>query len=126
MSVARRNETIHEKRAYERKNLAYEQVPGKFHVVHENRLVEFNQVNDVSVSGMGILLDVDIRPGCEIKVAYEADDLMVALDAEVVWQEKLSDDVFRVGIKFATNNMNDNVMLFMALREYIDNFDEAL
>ena len=126
MSIAKNNDLPHEKREHERKNLAYDQVPGKFHVLHNSERIKFNQVNDVSISGMGILLDTDIQAGNVIAVGYESDDFSVALQAEIVWQEKLSEDVFRVGIKFSTENMNDNVMMFMALREYIDDFDEAL
>jgi len=126
MSIAKNNDLPHEKREHERKNLAYDQVPGKFHVLHKDERIEFNQVNDVSISGMGMLLDADIQAGNMIAVGYEADDFSVVIQAEVVWQEKLSEDVFRVGIKFSTENMNDNVMMFMALREYIDDFDEAL
>jgi hypothetical protein len=30
-----------------------------------------------------------------------------------------------MGVQFSNENMDDNVMLFMTLREYIDDFGEA-
>jgi len=113
---------VFEKRRHERKNLVYEQIPGKFHIGLGDERIEFNQVNDVSISGMGILLEQYLAKNSEITVEYEADDFYVKIQAEVVWQEKLSDEVYRMGIHFSNNSVDDNVMLFMALREYIDDF----
>ncbi len=114
-----------DKRQHERANLAYEQIPGKFHIGIGSERIEFNQVNDVSISGMGILLDSYLATKSNITIGYEAEDFNVQIQAEVVWQEKLSDDVYRMGIHFSNHNVDDNVMLFMTLRNYIDDFGVA-
>jgi len=113
-----------EKRNHERKSLAFEQIPGKFQVNIEGELIEFNQVNDVSISGMGMLLSRSVMAGQAIQVGYTSDDFSTSIDAEVVWAEKLSDGNFRLGIEFSEKRMDDNIMLFMTLREYIDDFGE--
>ena len=113
-----------EKRNHERKNLDYDQIPGKFQIEFAGKLIEFNQVNDVSISGMGLLVDCSISVGQNIQIGYQSEDFSTAIDAEVVWEEKLSDDVFRLGIEFSNKNMDDNIMLFMTMREYIDDFGE--
>ncbi len=114
-----------EKRNHERKNLDYKQIPGKFQVEVEGEKFEFNQVNDVSISGMGLLFERSIPQGQKIRVSYESEEFGTAIDANVIWEEKLSDGVYRLGIEFSNKNMDDNIMLFMTLREYIDDFGEA-
>ena len=114
-----------EKRSHQRKNLAYEQIPGNFLIeVGETKHV-FTQVNDVSVSGMGMLLDREIAPDTEVRISYHSPEFSVGIGATVIWSEKLGEDVYRLGVKFAIDKMDDNVMLFMTLREYIDDFGEA-
>ncbi|MDH5257812.1 MAG: PilZ domain-containing protein [Gammaproteobacteria bacterium] len=114
-----------EKRNHERKNLDYDQIPGKFQVDLSGELFEFNQVNDVSISGMGLLFPRSVSAGQTIQISYQSEEFNTALEAEVIWEEKLSDGVFRLGVEFSTKNMDDNIMLFMTLREYIDDFGEA-
>ena len=124
MNLARQEAfDIIEKRRHERKNLAYEQIPGIFQIGFDDKKIEFNQVNDVSISGMGILIDSHVAEKSQVSISYEADDFQIAIQAEVVWQEKLSDDVYRMGLQFSNKNVDENVMLFMTLREYIDEFD---
>jgi len=125
MHSARKFDMNSEKRNHERKNLDYDQIPGKFEVDFAGEKIEFNQVNDVSISGMGLLFPRAIPAGEPIRISYESEDFGTAIDAEVIWDEKLSDGVFRLGVEFSTKNMDDNIMLFMTLREYIDDFGEA-
>jgi len=122
-----RNEAMNsEKRNHERKNLDYDQILGKFQVSFTDEVIEFDQVNDVSISGMGLLFPRSVPAGEIINISYVSDDFCTAVDAEVVWEEKLSDGVFRLGVEFSNANMDDNIMLFMTLREYIDDFGESL
>jgi len=114
-----------EKRNHERRNLYYDQIPGTFQIEFSGELIEFNQVNDVSISGMGLLIPRSVPAGEKIKIGYLSQDFSTMIDAEVVWAEKISDAVFRLGIEFSNKNMDDNIMLFMTLREYIDHFGES-
>lgn len=114
-----------DKRDQERNSLSSGQIPGKFSLMLKEGEIEFHQVNDVSISGMGICLDHYLGQESSLKVSYVSDDLSVVINAEVVWQEKLEDNTFRVGIQFSNEQVDNNVMLFMAMREYIDDFGVA-
>jgi len=111
-----------EKRRHERKNLSYQDIPGEFHIVTKYDRIPFNQVNDVSISGMGVLLHYDLDAHTDVHVTYTSDEYSIDLEAKIAWKEILADDVFRYGIEFEIINMDDNVMFFMTLREYIDDF----
>jgi len=114
-----------EKRDQERKNLSSGQIPGKFSILLKNEEIEFDHVNDVSISGMGICLDHYLGNESYLKVSYLSEDFSVVINAEVIWQEKLDDNSFRIGVQFSNENVDNNVMLFMAMREYIDDFGVA-
>lgn len=114
-----------EQRTQARRNLSSDQIPGKFSVLLKNEEIEFTQVNDVSISGMGICLDHYLGKESHLQVSYQSDDLSILINAEVIWQEKLEDNSFRIGVQFSNEDVDSNVMLFMAMREYIDDFGEA-
>ena len=114
-----------EKRTHERKNLASNEIQGIFSIILKDEKIEFNDVCDVSISGMGITVDHMLDKDSPIQVSYESDDFSVLINAEIAWMEKQEDDSFRVGVQFSTENVDNNVMLFMTMREYIDDFGEA-
>ncbi len=114
-----------EKRNHERKNLNYEQILGKLQISFAGKIIDFNQVNDVSVSGMGLLISSPVSVGQDVYLGYQSNDFSVMIEAEVVWSETLSDGVFRLGLEFSNKNMDGNIMLFMALREFIDDFGDS-
>ena len=114
-----------EKRDHERKNLASDEIQGKFSIILKNEEIEFSDVNDVSISGMGIRLDHFVEKGTPIQVSYVSEDFSVLINADIVWTEKLEDNFFRIGVQFSNENVDNNVMLFMTMREYIDDFGEA-
>ncbi|HFE39635.1 MAG TPA: PilZ domain-containing protein [Gammaproteobacteria bacterium] len=125
MHLARNVLMKSEQRTQARRNLSSDQIPGKFSVLLKNEEIEFTQVNDVSISGMGICLDHYLGKESHLQVSYQSDDLSILINAEVIWQEKLEDNSFRIGVQFSNEDVDSNVMLFMAMREYIDDFGEA-
>ena len=125
MNPAKKTEIVAENRAHDRRNLSFDQIPGEFTIEHAGKKHAFSQVNDVSISGMGILLDACLSVGTQVTVSYEAEDFSVSIGAEIIWSEKLSEALSRIGIQFSNANLDENVMLFMTLREYIDDFGEA-
>ncbi|MDX1812480.1 MAG: PilZ domain-containing protein [Gammaproteobacteria bacterium] len=125
MSLARKVDIQTEKRLHERKNLAYENIPGEFCLEINGQKEVFSQVNDVSISGMGIFLERHIAEKTDLIVSYTSDDFQIAIPGTVIWSEKLDDKGCRIGVQLSSDNMDDNVMLFMTLREYIDDFGES-
>lgn len=111
-------------RSHERKQVVHEEVPGRFVLVYKGESYVFSKVNDVSISGMGVMFSMELTVGDEVALRYESDDLNVEVNAEVIWVEKINNNVYRTGMQFSNANMDNNVMLFMALREYIDDFGE--
>ena len=102
-----------------------DKIPGSFHIEYGGEKHAFHLVNDVSISGMGIYLDNKIPDQTEVIVSYVSEDFQVAISGSIIWSEQLTDNSFRMGVQFSSDNMDDNVMLFMTLREYIDDFGEA-
>ena len=124
MDLARNDLMNKEKRNHERKNLASDQIQGTFSIILKDEKIVFDQVNDVSISGMGICVDHFLDKDQSIQVCYESDDFNVSINAEIAWEEKLDDNSFRIGVQFSNENMDGNVMLFMTMRAYIDDFGE--
>lgn len=124
-NLAKKIDMETENRHHERKNLRYDSIPGKFLIEIGDDKLPFNQVNDVSISGMGILLDQNIPENSQVRISYNSPEFSVSIAAQIIWCDRLSENVYRMGIQFSSDNMDDNVMLFMTLREYIDDFGEA-
>ena len=87
--------------------------------------VEFDKVNDVSISGMGLVVDHSLDENSPLQVSYESDDLNILVNAKIIWQENAGASSFRIGVEYSNENVDSNVMLFMAMREYIDDFGES-
>ncbi len=115
-----------ERREHERKNLRTEDVPGQFTIDTDNEVLVFSEVNDVSVSGMGVRLSQALEEGQAVVTKYLSTDFQIALPATVAWCHERDDGDYDVGVSFSSDNMNENVLFFMTLREYLDDYDEGL
>lgn len=115
-----------ERRQHERANLNRGDIPGAFYLEAEGQTHQFVQVNDVSISGMGISVPIALKPDTKVGLRYISDDFRIELESVVAWCEKPErGDLYRIGIRFLPSNMNENVLFFMTLREYVDDFGEA-
>ncbi len=112
-----------ERRQLDRENLRQD-IPGLFEIAVNGSTEIFNQVNDVSISGMGIKLQHPLELGQTVVISYSASDFSLKLKASISWCTKKDEDFF-VGVEFSTDNVDTNVLLFMTLREYIDDFGET-
>lgn len=113
-----------ERREHERKQLS-RNIPGAFYVDFAGRSHPFTHVSDVSISGMGVVLPAEIPSGAEVALRYESRDFNMKLHGTVAWVGRSSDGFDGgMGINFSTDDMDRNVLFFMTLREYIDDFGE--
>jgi len=113
-----------ERRIHERKALS-RNIPGAFYVDFGGHSHPFTHVSDVSISGMGVVLPADIPSGAEVGLRYESRDFNMNLRGTVAWVNRRAGAADGgMGINFATDDMDSNVMFFMTLREYIDDFGE--
>ncbi len=113
-----------ERRKHERANLKRDDIPGSFFIDADGESFQFTNVNDVSISGMGIDTPFPLEKGAAIGLRYIADDFQLRLNGTVAWCETGAEEgSHRIGVQFDPANMNDNVMFFMTLREYVDDFE---
>lgn len=114
-----------ERRTHERKAIRRDDIPGEFTITVGGEAFSFNEVHDVSISGMGLSFQQALKEGEEVTLEYNSDSFSVSLVATVSWCEKNNhNESYRIGLRFSCGSMNDNVMFFMTLREYIDDFGE--
>lgn len=112
-----------ERRKHERANLKRDDIPGAFYIDVGDKSHQFFHVNDVSISGMGIDFQEQVPAGTPIALRYVSDDFRIELNGDVAWCEPQAQAApFRLGIKFDPTHMDDNVMFFMTLREFVDDF----
>lgn len=113
-----------EQRVHDRENLERTSIPGSFSIEADGQSHTFNQVNDVSISGMGIQLDCCFENGKEVIVKYTSTEFNIAIRALVAWCVE-DEDGYKVGVQYTSDDLDTNVMMFMTLREHIDDFGEA-
>ena len=114
-----------ERREHQRANLRRDDIPGTFYMIANGQRHPFVQANDVSVSGMGVELDTELSEKLEVSVGYLSDDFSVELTATVVWCRPAPEGgQFHVGLQFSDARVNDNVLFFMTVREYVDDFGD--
>ena len=113
-----------DRRGAPRGRLRREDVPGRFYLVVDGERFELDDAHDVSVSGMGITLARPLAAGTPVRLGYEDDSFQLELAADVAWCDPQGQGA-RLGLRFSPDPMqaNDNVLFFMTLREYLDDFD---
>jgi len=83
-------------------------------------------VHDVSISGMGLRFAEAIGAGTPIKIAFATRDLEIILRATVCWctahGHGTASEFHRLGIEFDAKQRDDSMLMFMALRKYLDPF----
>jgi len=113
-----------ERRGHDRESLAKADIPGQFLIECEGNSQGFSLVSDVSISGMGLTVSQAIDVGKEVQIKYVSDEFNVCINAVVVWC-LIDEKETRIGVSFSAEDLDANVMLFMTLREFIDDFGEA-
>lgn len=117
------------RRRHDRKPVRAEDIRGEFVLVTGNSRYTFSEVEDVSISGLGILLPACLHVNDQVVLNYRDEDLFIELKGFVAWVREWphasSGLCYRTGVRFSREDVHSNVLFFMALREYIDRFSEA-
>jgi len=112
-----------------RQNIHLEEVNGTFRLIAKDKTYESTQIQDVSVSGVGIQLAEPLEVGTTVDMIFSAGDWKIAVDGRVVWCSVAvargqlgarSTEAYRMGIKFNPRNANNNVIFFMASRSMVN------
>ena len=114
-----------ERRGHDRESLVRADFSGAFSIEINGQPHVFTQVNDVSISGMGIILSQSVPAGTPIVLKFVSEEFDLAINARAAWSTPDEQGGYRVGVQFSTEDLDANVMFFMTLREYIDDFGEA-
>ncbi|RMD78409.1 MAG: PilZ domain-containing protein [Gammaproteobacteria bacterium] len=80
------------------------------------------RVHDVSVSGCGVESPVPLAPGQALRLVLRTADLDLALRARVMWCEAAGEGRHRAGLRFEAPDPHHCVLMFMALRRWLDDF----
>lgn len=123
----------HDNRQQQRSLAKTRNLDARFHVEVYDRRYVLHEVHDVSVSGAGIRIPLEIAPGTPVKLVYRNRDYAISVLGKTVWCSPVISDAaarpdrgedFRTGIQFDARDRNCT-LFFMALREFIDNYDSA-
>ena len=117
-------------REYERKTIALHNKGGVFLFKAENKQFHLKKVENVSISGTGLRLPNPIAMNTDVTLTYTEQDWHITITGKIAWSEDLSKNGYiapgqpryQVGIEFNSDNLEDNKLFFLALREYIDPF----
>lgn len=121
----------HESREHERKALLELDEDHAFFIESDEAFYPFRKVDNVSVSGAGIVLNAPLPPATPVTLGFDQDDWQIRVQGTVVWCESLDGEPqspegangdYRLGVRFNHRDIKNSSMLFLALREYIDPF----
>jgi len=111
-----------EKRQEPRANVTLEGQNNQFFVEFSGETFPIANIRDVSVSGVGLQLDHIIAQGESIELGYNSDDLNLKVKGNVIWCDAHEQPV-SVGVEFTQETPQENMLFFMAMRKYLDEFD---
>jgi len=93
-----------------------------FSIESAGQSIPITRIRDVSISGVGLALEQTIAEGETITLACQFDDLKLRIQGQVAWCDGSSSPVC-IGVEFSRETPRDNMLLFLAIRKYLDDFD---
>lgn len=111
-----------DKRQETRVNVELQGQTNNFYVEFAGQSVPITNIRDVSVSGAGIELEQIIAQGETIELIFNSDDLNLKIKGTVAWCDANNKPV-SLGIEFTRETPRDNMLFFMAMRKFLDEFD---
>lgn len=90
-----------------------------------DRELDIVDVHDVSISGIGLRLIEPLKIGQSVVLRHEAQDFQISVQGTVKWQKPASGEFCDFGVEFSSADMDTNILFFMSLRKYLDNFDDV-
>ena len=113
-----------EKRQHSRKGFSSTENDFSFYLEDKGQLFEINNIRDVSISGIGISIPKSFNIGHKVALKYDSADYHLTIQGTVAWSDNAANaDARRLGVEFDTGNQEDNTLFFLAVRKYLDPFD---
>ncbi len=120
------NDESQERRRHERRRFRNEDTGTVFVVRVGERELDIMDVHDVSISGIGLRLAERLQIGQSVLLRHEAQDFQIGVHGTVKWQKPASGSEFcDFGVEFSSADMDTNILFFMSLRKYLDDFDDV-
>lgn len=114
-----------ERRRHERKALKPKRGGVEFAVQIGASVLPIKEVHDVSISGIRLVLDRNLKSGQELNLSAREAEFAITLVGNVRWSRELADQSgFEVGVEFDSMDVDNNILFFMSLRKYLDGFDD--
>ena len=114
-----------ERRRHERRALGAGE-PGLFRLELPGRSLPLERVRDVSVSGCGVETPEPLPAGGEVRLCFQTPDLALVVRARVMWCEPAPGggrhEAYWAGLRFEAADPHHSVLMFMALRRWLDDF----
>ena len=116
--------TEFDRRQLRRSKVDLTQTSGDFRLEINGKNIPILDSNHISISGMDIKASEAARPSSSVKLHFRTPDIHLAIKGHIAWcAESLCDgNAYAMGIEFDPTSIDDNSLLFLALRRYMDHF----
>lgn len=95
-----------------------------FFLEEKGRLYEIKNVQDVSISGIGVGMSKEFKIDQKVALKYKSADYHLSINGTIAWCNSTSHiGSCRLGVKFDSGNQENNTLFFLAVRKYLDPFD---
>lgn len=111
-----------DKRQETRVNVELQGQTNDFSIEFGGQSVPITNIRDVSVSGVGLELEQIIAKGETIELVFDSGDFKLKVKGTVAWCDANNKPV-SLGIEFSNESPRDNMLFFMAMRKFLDEFD---
>jgi len=111
-----------ESRQETRVNVDIQGQTNSFYLEFAGQTVPISNIRDVSISGVGLEVEQIIAQGETIELGFNSDDLELKVKGHVAWCDASNSPV-ALGIEFTSDTPQDNMLFFMAMRKFLDEFD---
>ena len=97
---------------------------GAFHIAINETIHEISDIQDVSMTGVRILMETPLLEGSTSILSYQGDDLNMSIEVTIIWSE-LDDEsgLLLTGIRFNPIQTDLSTLFFLAFRKQLDRFD---
>jgi len=109
-----------ERRNAERLSFHMNECRGMFVLATADDEYEIEEINDISLTGIGFDLPVYLDTDTEVSVTYEEDQVTVTINGRVIWCEDHPDihSSFRIGVQFDYADLDESSQLLIAVERY--------
>ncbi len=115
-----------EKRKYPRKLFRPDDHDFSFYLQDKGGSYEISNVQDVSISGVGVGIPRSFNIGQKVSLQYDSEDYHLTIDGTIVWCDgSVNSGSCRLGVEFDADSQEDNTLFLLAVRKYLDTSDNT-